>query len=208
MYNKLTDFLTKNRSFMCDDLKAETDSLLKQLQNSAVKAGSRILKSLAFVCEILVAPVAEFGVGQKFQHRGKNVIKMYFYDPFRDWIWKPFEKRSVSLPAQLKVERFSLGKDMYDTEIQSELGNPTPIPVATFLPLLFSLLSGQPNGEAKENGLLTNGYANIFHVQLEDGRVVAVRADWDADEWDLSAFELDTDNRWHGGSCFFTLATA
>ena len=124
-----------------------------------------------------------------------------------NWILKPMKDVKVSLANEVKLEKFSLTKPMHDTEIQTELQNPNPMDVEIFLPLLWQMLSLQPNAE--EGSLLTNGYSNIFHVKLKDSRVVAVVVRWIGDVWRLSASELDcADGRWSGGRAFFTLATA
>ena len=205
------NYLTKNLEFMSEDLQSEAKHAIEKLQNGTVamvQVSIRALKNLARMCELTVSPVSEFIVEDKFQHRAKKGIKMYFYDNFKNWVYNPMQKKKVSLQAQMKLEKFSLTKPMYDTEIQTELGNSKPIPVAMFFPLILGLLSLQPNGEEKDGGLLVNGYANIFHVVLVDNHVVAVRAYWDGDEWDLYSYGLDYGIGWDDGDCFFAPATA
>ena len=174
------------------------------------KNGGEILKNLAFVCEIIIGNVAEFIVGEKFQFRNKNKvgIQLWIGDNFKNWVLEPMKSEKVSLTKNSKLKKFSLVKPMNDTEIKDELQNLNPIAVEIFLPLLWDMLSLQKNGEARKLGLLNNGCANIFHVKLQDGRVVAVRVGWDGDEWRLLACGLDCVVRWFGGFAFFTLATA
>jgi hypothetical protein len=153
--------------------------------------------------------VEVFIVGEKFKHRAKKEIdiEMYIHDNFREWILNPMKNQPLSLSDGITLEKFNLNKSMHDSQIKNELGNPKPIYVTAFFPILLNLLRQQPNGEAKENGLLNNGYANIFHVELEDGRVVAVNVYWDDVEWDLLAYDLDFDLAWDDSNSFFTPAT-
>src|SRR3990172_7753848 len=180
----------------------------KSLFTSALK--KRVLKNLALMAEILIPEVKKFIVSDKFQHRAKDEmgIKTYLYDNFASWIINPMKGEKVSLAAPLKLEKFKLEKAMHDTEIQKELGNPGPIHITQFLPLLWTMLVKQANGE--EGDLLVNGYANIFHVELENGPVVAVDAFWFAGdrEWILDAYELDYVYGWDDGRCFFSPASA
>lgn len=170
---------------------------------------ARILKNLTFVCEIIIGNVAEFVVGEKFQYRAKDKvgIQLWISDNFMNWLIKPIKNKKVSLTEGKKLEKLSLVKPMHDTEIQIELQNLNLIAVEIFLPLLWNMLSLQKNGEEKEDGLLTNGYANIFHVKLEDKSVVAVDVHWSDDEWDLDAMGFGYAFRWGNGRAFFTPAT-
>ena len=193
-------------------------SALKKLVNSSEEeigkylgeVKKRVLKNLALMAEILIPEVKKFIVSDKFQHRAKDEmgIKTYLYDNFASWIINPMKGEKVSLAAPLKLEKFKLEKAMHDTEIQKELGNPGPIHITQFLPLLWTMLVKQANGE--EGDLLVNGYANIFHVELENGPVVAVDAFWFAvdREWILDAYELDYVYGWDDGRCFFSPASA
>lgn len=191
-------------------------SALKKLANSTeaelrgfLGDAKRVLKNLALLCKIIVPKMEAFVVGDKFKHGTKKEvgIQMYIWDNFREWILNPMKSRILSSIDEITLEKFNLNKSMHDSQIKDELGNPKPIHITVFFPLLLHLLKQQPNGEAKENGLLNNGYANIFHVELEDGRVVAVNVRWFGGEWDLGARELDCGCPWVGGDSFFTPAT-
>ena len=173
------------------------------------KTVKRALKNLTLLCKIIVPKVEAFVVGDKFKQRAKKEIgiQMYIWDNFREWILNPMKTKILSSDGEIMLEKFNLNKSMHDSQIKDELGNPKTIHVTLFLPLLFHLLKQQPNGEAKEDGLVNNGYANIFHVELEDGRVVAVGVRWIDVEWGLGANELDYGNPWDGGNSFFTPAT-
>ena len=191
-------------------------SALKKLANSTeaelqrfLGDVKRVLKNLTLLCKIIVPKVESFVVGEKFKHRAKKEIgiQMYIWDNFKNWILDSMKNRTLSLNDEIMLEKFNLNKSMHDSQIKDELGNPKPIHVTIFFPLLLHLLKQQPNGEAKENGLLNNGYSNIFHVELEDGRVVAVRVGWGGGEWDLRAVGLDYDDPWRVGFVFFSPAT-
>ncbi len=191
-------------------LKKLVNSNEKQLAAFLGEAVQYTLKNLAFVCDFLVGSVTEFVVGEKFQQREKNKVgvKLNIYENFRNWLLEPMKGVKVSLEEEFALKKFKLTKDMHDTEIQSELQNPNAIDVKVFIPLLWSMLIAQKNGEVKDNGLIVTGYANIFHVKLESGHVVAVRVRWADVEWDLDADELDDGNRWFAERMFFTPATA
>lgn len=166
----------------------------------------RVLTTLAFVSSVTIKKTEEFVVGQKFQHRKKDEtgIQTYIWDSFRDRVLNPMRDRKVKLSKNRKLDKLRLLKDRHDTEMQAEVGH-KPFKVAEFLPMLWSMLSEQKNGE--EGFLLTNGCANIFHVELEDGSVVAVNAYWGGGEWGLGAFGLDFNPRWDADYCLFVPAT-
>lgn len=197
------------KSLFASALKKLVNSNEEDLAKFLGEVRKAILKNLTFLCEVLVGVVTEFVVGEKFQQRLKNKvgIQLYFGDNFSNWILTPMKNVKVSLSKELKLKKFSLLKPMHDTEIQAELQNPNPIDAEEFLPLLWGMLSLQKNGEEKNDGLLVNGYANIFHVRLKNGSVVAVGVDWDGDEWSLDARGLDCGRRWIDGFVFFSPAT-
>lgn len=191
-------------------LKKLVNSNEKQLSAFLGEAVQYALKNLAFFCICITGSVTEFIVGEKFQQREKKKVgvQLYIYDNFRNWLLEPMKGVKVSLEETFSLKKFKLTKEMHDTEIQSELQNPNPIDVKVFLPLLWSMLIAQKNGEAKDDGLIVTGYTNIFHVKLGNGRVVAVGVIWHDGEWRLDALGLDDGNRWNAGLVFFTPATA
>lgn len=174
------------------------------------KTITETVHKLAFLCEVIIGTVSEFVVSDKFQHRAKSKfgIPLWMSKNFTNWILNPMKSKKVACTEKTKLKKLRLTENMHDTLIKAEAGNPPAIPVATFLPLLWGMLSLQKNGEAKEDGLLNNRYANIFHVLLEDGRVVAVCVGWDNDRWGLDSFELDYVRPWSADNVFWTLATA
>jgi hypothetical protein len=128
-------------------------------------------------------------------------VKLWFGDNFKKWVLSAIPD---SIPAfQGKLLKTQLTEYMYDSAILKELGQPNPFTVGEFAAIIRDLLTKQPNGE--DGTFLTNGYANIFYVKLDDGRVVAVDVRWRSDsrEWRLSAYDL-ADGGWHDGDCVFS----
>lgn len=123
--------------------------------------------------------------------------KLFPSSHFTDWIFPVPEK----LPKVPLYERNVLKRPMTDAKIQKEW-NILPYSVPELLALLTALIGAQPKGT--EGALLTDD-VNLFYVQLEDGRVVAVYVYWRSDdrEWDLRALDL-ADDRWLDGYCVFS----
>ncbi len=128
-------------------------------------------------------------------------VKLYFGDSFADWVLKEIPETIEAFQGNLM--KTQLTEYMYDSAILNELGQPRPFTAGEFAVIIRDLLTRQPNGE--DGILLTNGYANIFYIRLEDSRVVAVRVRWGSGfrVWDLNAIGLD-DDRWDDGSCVFS----
>lgn len=158
----------------------------------------RALKSLKLI-EDGIAVVGEVFKKSSF-FTADGSVKLWFGDNFKKWILSAIPD---SIPAfQGKLLKNQLTEYMYDSAILKELGQPNPFTVGEFAAIIRDLLSKQPKGEG--GTLVVNNYTNIFYVQLEDGRVVAVSVRWDADdrEWRLGASDLD-DVRWAGGHDVF-----
>lgn len=155
---------------------------------NALKSNSKLIEKFA---ELIV------GVSKTFFTEAKN---FFFGSNFKNWILSSI---TDSIPVYNgKHQKYTLPKSMNDTEIQNATGNKKPFTIPEFFGLIHSLIVKQLNGEDGE--LLNNGYANIFHVELSDGTVVAVYVSWDSDdrEWGFGASEFDFD-RWLGGTCAF-----
>lgn len=200
----------RNNSLMQSALVKILNSKKEEITAFLGETKKQFLKNLVFITEIFVGNVTEFIVRDKFQHRAKDKvgIQLYFGDDFTNLVLNSMKNKKVSLANGLILKKFSLLKSIHDTEIQNELQNPKPIDVEIFLPLIWKMMLSQKNGEVKENGLLNNGYTNIFHVKLEDNHVVVVNMFWDGKEWYFGAGELGCAGRWFAGRAFFTLATA
>jgi len=128
-------------------------------------------------------------------------VKLYFWDTFTNWILKAIPNEIPAFEGILS--QTELTKSMNDSEILNELNNPKPFTIPEFVAILRDLLTKQVNGESGR--LLTNGYANIFYVQLADGRVVVVYASWVAlgRGWYLHANGVG-DDRWNDGNRVFS----
>ena len=114
--------------------------------------------------------------------------RLYFWPNFTNWVLPAIPKTIPALGIALMKTK--LMKSMYDSGILTGLGNPKPFTPSEFAAIIRHLLRGQPKGE--EGTLLTNGYANIFYVQLEDNRVVAVHVFWHAGfrDWNFYTYAL------------------
>ena len=162
----------------------------------AVEGALRYLKLAAkdiVVKTVVVAKATLFGK--------KASVKTYLGSNFESWV---FPEIPDEIPAfDGKLQKTQLTKNMNDTAIQAELGQPKPHTVVEFIAIIIHLLSKQAKGE--EGMLLTNGYANIFYVQLADSRVVAVGVYWDADGrgWCFNADGLGG-GTWGGGDVVFS----
>ncbi|MFA6273216.1 MAG: hypothetical protein WC673_01865 [Candidatus Paceibacterota bacterium] len=71
----------------------------------------------------------------------------------------------------------------------------------TTLPTIEALIERQENGE--DVGLLTNGYANFFFVENEDGSVSVVAVDRGGGQWDVYQRSLGRGHRWFAVYRFF-----
>ncbi len=157
------------------------------------------LKFLELIAGNIAINTAAFPKDSFFSKNGP--VKLYFGDNFSNWILAAMPDVIPAFEGTLLKTR--LTKYMYDSEILDELGHPEPFTISEFSAIVRELLQKQPNGE--DGILLNNGYANIFFVQLEDARVVAVRVLWGSGRraWSLIAPGLD-DGRWSDGRCVFS----
>lgn len=166
---------------------------------------ARILENLAFICEITIENVAEFVVGENFDDsKNKFGIQLELSEGFKSLLIEPIKKKKVSLAKDIKLEKFSLLKPMFDTEIQDNLKNSKPIDVEIFLPLLWGMLSLQKNGEKREDGLQEKSGSNVFHIELKNGRVITAFVYFLGGFWRLGDSEYDF-GRWVKDDIFFSL---
>ncbi len=157
-----------------------------------------ILKSLNLIARNIVVNARAFTKASFFE---KGPAKLWFGESFRNWILPAIPDEIPEFQGNLA--KHELMKSMNDSEILAELGSPQPFTIPEFVAIVKSLVEKQPQGEA--GTLLSNGYANIFYVQLEDGRVVAAGVYWVSGcrEWDLGAYGLGGGG-WSGGDCVFS----
>jgi len=190
--------VTEERIF--DALKSKDDLISQMAEKIAdVIVGTKnlALKYLTLVERGISVTTGAFSKSSFFAN-GPN---LYLWDNFKNWVLTEIPD---TIPAfEGKLSKFSLTKKMYDSEIQTELGNPNSFSVTEFAAIVKDLVSRQPKGES--GTLLNNGYANIFYVVLANTRVVAVRMRWSAGdrEWSFSAFDLD-DVHWGDEYCVFS----
>jgi hypothetical protein len=177
-------------------LAKEIAKLIVAGANSAKKFA---LKSLKLITGGIAIVTESFTKDSFFTKNGP--VKLYFWDNFTNLILAAMPE---TIPAfQGKLLKTQLTEYMYDSAIVKELGWPNQFTVGEFAAIIRDLLTKQPNGE--DGTLLNNGYANIFYVQLEDSRMVAVDVRWHSDirGWGLNAIGLD-DFRWFDGFCVFS----
>ena len=108
----------------------------------------------------------------------------YIWNGFKDRFGEPEVE-----PKKFKPKFVTLSKDMLDSEILAEY-KPEEISLDELAYLL----------ESKE-GLLTNGYANIFYIKDEKGTLWAVLADWNSGRggWHVHAFSVVRLSGWDAG---------
>lgn len=179
-----------------EEMEVGISRLLKSL---FTRSGEWHLKNLKLIAGGIAIATESFAKEGFFTKNGP--VKLYFWDNFANWILKAIPE---TVPAfQGKLTKTQLTESMYDSAILNELGNPKPFTVGESVAIIRDLLTKQPNGESGE--LQNNGYANIFYVQLENARVLAVYVHWYSDYrgWGLGAHDLD-DDQWFVGYCVFS----
>lgn len=97
----------------------------------------------------------------------------------------------------VEVSKNILPRWMTDSEIQASY--PGIFERDVFLATVNKLI--------EQNQLLTNGYANIFHVKGDDGRTLAVDVRWSGSEWEFYCYGFGEYGGWREGDCAFSPAT-
>ena len=127
-------------------------------------------------------------------------------------VWDDFNRilssaaSSVESTLEARLAMFDLGKALNDAEIQTELpDNYVFEDAGIFCAYLAGMIDRQENGEEREDGLLVNGYANIFYVRGKNGEVFAVVVSWFSDDrgWFVAARPL-VGARWGAGYRVFS----
>lgn len=175
--------------------------MAKLIVAGANGAKNLALKSSRLITEGIAIATEPFTKNLFFVKNGP--AKLYFWDNFANWILKAMPETIEAFQGNLM--KTQLTEYMYDSAILNELGQPKPFTVGEFAAIIRDLLTKQPNGE---NGtLLNNSYANIFYVQLEGARVVAVSVRWSSGRrgWGLDARGLGGYG-WVDGRCVFSAA--
>lgn len=153
----------------------------------------------------LLAPLSEmppmrFVVADKFKvdTSDKAEVKIsYLSGDFASWFGGKVEE---SADVELPKHHHDLTKCSLDEEILRDLGGADKAEVT--LAGIYELMKLQPNGE--DGALLTNGYANIFYVNCDDGVLRAVSVDWNGDGWDVDADRVGDELRWNAGHRVFS----
>ena len=161
-------------------------------------ASRRALRYLISHAVAQIPEVTEFET-RAYYKQGKNgTTKIFMMDKFEKTILN--QAPGVITLAPMTLEKFKLSQSMNDSEMLAELGNPEPYSISQALGILKDLTSKQPEGD--DGTLLTDGYANIFYVNV-GVRTVAVNARWNSWQsiWYLYCCELGV---WREGFiCFF-----
>jgi hypothetical protein len=143
--------------------------------------------------------------------QGKNPFSLAGYFCTRDglYVYESFTKRVLPFAKETDTavidncDYVGLRRNMSDTDIiNTYLGGMEEAKKNAFtLPQVRTYLDNQWNGE--EEPLLTNGYANIFHVLGEGDVLFAVRVYRDCGRWNLRDWRLDEEHDWPVGVRIF-----
>lgn len=147
-----------------------------------------------------------FTVGNVFRHQDENCVLQYHYDNFINWLIKPVSGRVIPISkAKGKISEYVLIQDMDDLAIHKATKS-THMEIDQFFAILYLLIIEPELGREHLDYELRKDEGYILHVRLKPGKVVAVYVNWDDDEWDLDARELDCDGRWLEHSVFLFLS--
>lgn len=130
---------------------------------------------------------------------GKLGVNVWTSDRFDNVVKSSLPATIVCFEHQMDV--FRLTANMWDSEIQSELGTKTYRLVEEVVASMVSRIMMWKDGKDGHN-LLTNGYANIEHARAADGRIVAVSCSFDGSEWSFGCNGLDGNGGWDEGRQF------
>ena len=160
-------------------------------------------------CKLTYNLINGFVVEQIFRHRAeKGDRRLYLSDNTQNWIVKPYLKRTVVIRTDLgKLSEFRLPHNMNDSTIQSEAGKPGLMDIDTFFLLWFMLIFNPELGKQVLGYELSKEKWYLCHVELPNGKRVAVRVYWDDDEWYFSAREFDDGYDWNEGGILLFFAT-
>jgi hypothetical protein len=161
--------------------------------------------------EVVVKSITEIIILEKFKNaaKGEGDIPLCIGGGFQRLILGPLKKYAkLSLNESIEMKKFGLLKPIEDSRIKFELMGDTnhgSIDIKKFLPVLWSMLLLQKNGEENKDGLLTNGCSNIFHPKLENGVAVSARVHFRDGEWRLNGHDFDCGGRWYVSGAFFAI---
>ena len=190
---------TNGLEWLADRLQSVATAVPRRFENRGVSGGEVIAAVTKPQTRSIVVQTEPFAKDSFFGESGP--AELCIWDNFRTQVLSAV---SETVPAfRGTLTRTELEEHMGDSEI---FANGTSRPLLSpddFVAVVRDLISRQPRGE--RGILLTNGDANIFHVQPEDGPVVAVRGRWRVGlgGWSLRAYGRD-DVRWLKGHCVFS----
>ena len=169
----------------------------------------RLIEWINNGCKLTVQLVNGFVFGDMFKHRAEVGDKrLYFGDNYRNWCVTPWLKKFISIRELGRPNEYRLPKSMKDNEIQAATGNPGNIDFETYSILKYILIFQPELAEQFLGGYKLNKKEwYVMHVELPDGRVVAVNLYWRGDEWFFGAISLG-DGTWFGGRLFLSFAAA
>lgn len=155
--------------------------------------------------ETLESKKQTFVIGEAFQHRSENCVKLWLEDVFMSRVLEDVKRRTLAIEFKNKVSEYILPKDMNDTAIQKAKKSKR-LSVNEFFQLLY-LLIVEPNlgKELLNFELNKKSKAYFFHLELVSGESAAVRIRWDGgdDEWSIEAHKWDPAKRpWRKGFIF------
>lgn len=146
-----------------------------------------------------IAVKANKNVPTKDFFTSKCGVKVSMWNLFEEVVYK---KLPITLSCEEhQMDVFQLTVDMWDSEIQNELGIRDYRSVEEVVASMISRIMMWKN-KVDGHELLTNGYANIEHARAADGRIVAVSCSFDGLEWSFYCSGLDESGGWGGGRRF------
>ncbi len=158
----------------------------------------------------MIGIVKTSATSEKFEAKKKFVVNTkgdasvkisYLGDNFLSWFLAGEGKVEDAIPEG-ELSYGKLTKGSVDGPIIQELGGEAK--AETTLTEMFDLMSKQSNAQEKEDGLLTNGWANIFYVRDTAGVLRAVDVGWDDGGWYVYARSVESPHGWHGGCQVFS----
>jgi len=169
-------------------------------------------KFISFInngCQPTTVLVNSFIVGDIFCHRAeKGDHRLYLSDNTQNWLIKPNLKKVISIRTDLgKLSEYFLPKNMNDSSIQSNTGNPGLMELETFFCVMYLLIFQPELGKRALRFSLQKDKWYIFHVMV-NGKKVAFSVRWDVGEWFFSAGGFDHGDDWREGYVFVSLAIA
>ena len=143
----------------------------------------------------------KFVAKDKFKLKKDGGICSYLGDNFLSWFLTGEGKVEDAIPeGELRYGKLTKGS--VDGPIIEELGGEAK--AETTLTEVFDLVSKQSDGQEKEDGLLTNGWANIFYVQDTAGVLRAVYVGWLGAGWLVDAYSVERPYAWGDGCQVFS----